>query len=58
MLKLTLTVTHKVWEWGDDPDDAAIPYLTAFGDLIGQILLFGAFALLYQLGDRDADVGE
>ena len=58
LLKLALRVTHKVWEWGDDPDNFAIPYLTAFGDLIGQVLLFAAFGLLYTMGDGDADVGE
>jgi len=58
LLKLTLKVTHKLWKWGDDPDNSAIPYLTAFGDLIGQVLLFLAFNLLFLLGDRDEDVGE
>lgn len=58
LLKLTLRVTHTLWNWGDDPDNSAIPYLTAFGDLLGQVLLFGAFSLLFLLGDRDEDVGE
>lgn len=58
LLKIALSFTHTLWIWGDDPDDSAIPYITAFGDLIGQILLFAAFAVLYQIGDRDADVGD
>uniref|UniRef100_A0A2L2Y4X6 Solute carrier family 41 member 1 n=1 Tax=Parasteatoda tepidariorum TaxID=114398 RepID=A0A2L2Y4X6_PARTP len=32
-----------LWRWGFDPDDAAIPYLTAFGDLIGTGFLLLAF---------------
>lgn len=43
---------------GINPDDAAIPYLTALGDLIGTGLLSLAFYLLYVIGDRDEDVGE
>ena len=37
---------HKVWKAGDDPDSVAIPYLTAFGDLIGIALLTLAFQIL------------
>ena len=43
---------------GINPDDAAIPYLTALGDLIGTGLLSLAFYLLFLIGDRDEDVGE
>ena len=43
---------------GINPDDAAIPYLTALGDLIGTGLLSLAFYLLFVIGDRDEDVGE
>lgn len=35
-----------LWKWGLDPDDAAIPYLTALGDLLGSGFLFLAFLAL------------
>lgn len=37
---------HYLWKWGFDPDDAAIPYLTALGDLLGTAFLFLAFLAL------------
>ncbi|XP_076224588.1 solute carrier family 41 member 1-like isoform X2 [Nomia melanderi] len=49
-----------VWLWtrGIDPDNSAIPYLTAIGDLIGTALLGIAFHILYAIGDGDSDVGD
>jgi len=47
-----------LWRLAIDPDDSAIPYLTALGDLLGGGLLFAAFLCLYVIGDRDADVGD
>lgn len=35
-----------MWAWRVDPDNAAIPYLTALGDLVGTSLLFFAFSFL------------
>uniref|UniRef100_A0A915DN25 SLC41A/MgtE integral membrane domain-containing protein n=1 Tax=Ditylenchus dipsaci TaxID=166011 RepID=A0A915DN25_9BILA len=29
-----------MWQWRIDPDNAAIPYLTALGDLVGTTFLF------------------
>lgn len=51
-------MVHLIWRLGDDPDNIAIPYLTAIGDLIGTAFLAVAFHLLYLIGDKDADVGE
>lgn len=44
------------WMWGRkiDPDNAAIPYLTAFGDLFGIGLLALSFHLLRAVGDVNA----
>lgn len=44
------------WMWGRrvDPDNAAIPYLTALGDLFGIALLALSFFLLDALGDAGA----
>lgn len=47
-----------MWKKGVDPDNSAIPYLTALGDLLGTLLLGLAFHILYLIGDRDADVGD
>ena len=48
------------WFWTKkiDPDNSAIPYLTALGDLLGGALLWAAFEILFMLGDKDADVGD
>lgn len=47
-----------MWTRHVDPDNSAIPYLTALGDLLGGFLLFVAFMILYAIGDKDADVGD
>lgn len=47
-----------MWKQGTDPDNSAIPYLTALGDLLGTLLLGLAFHILYLIGDRDTDVGD
>ncbi|RWS29330.1 Solute carrier family 41 member 2-like protein [Leptotrombidium deliense] len=48
------------WMWAHkiDPDNSAIPYLTAIGDLLGTGLLAIAFLFLYSIGDKDTDVGD
>lgn len=59
---LLLYIAHLMilWMWkiGVDPDNSAIPYLTAVGDLLGTLLLGIAFQFLYVIGDRDSDVGD
>lgn len=47
-----------MWRQGIDPDNSAIPYLTALGDLLGTGFLALAFHILYLIGDRDSDVGD
>ena len=51
-------MVHLMWKCSVDPDNSAIPYLTALGDLLGGGLLALAFEVLYLIGDRDADVGD
>ncbi|KAK3912181.1 Solute carrier family 41 member 1 [Frankliniella fusca] len=58
LLYIAHVMTHWMWKQGIDPDNSAIPYLTAIGDLLGTGLLAVAFQLLYLIGDRDSDVGE
>lgn len=49
LLYVTHCFVHYLWKWGFDPDDAAIPYLTALGDLLGTSFLFLAFLSLEAL---------
>lgn len=58
LLYLANWMVHLIWRLGDDPDNIAIPYLTAIGDLVGTAFLAISFHLLYLVGDKDADVGE
>ncbi|KAJ0174582.1 hypothetical protein K1T71_009690 [Dendrolimus kikuchii] len=59
---LLLAISHYMvkwmWKMGMDPDNSAIPYLTALGDLLGTALLGMAFSLLYAIGDKDSDLGD
>lgn len=59
---LLLAISHYMvrwmWKMGIDPDNSAIPYLTALGDLLGTALLGMAFSLLYAIGDKDSDLGD
>lgn len=61
-VSLLLYICHVMigWMWsrGTDPDNSAIPYLTALGDLLGTGFLALAFLLLYMVGDFDNDVGD
>lgn len=58
LLYISQWMVHFIWSLGDDPDNVAIPYLTAVGDLLGTAFLALAFHVLYLIGDRDADLGE
>jgi len=42
-----------MWACRVDPDNAAIPYLTALGDLIGTSLLYMAFSFLHFVKDEE-----
>ncbi|XP_013400645.1 solute carrier family 41 member 1-like [Lingula anatina] len=58
LLYLANWMVHFMWKSGDDPDNFAIPYLTAVGDFLGTALLALAFQTLHWMGDKDGDVGE
>lgn len=47
-----------MWQRKIDPDNSAIPYLTALGDLLGGALLAMAFVFLFEIGDKDQDLGD
>lgn len=44
-----------MWKWKIDPDNSAIPYLTALGDLFGSALLALAFLFLQTIGQPYAE---
>ena len=46
LLYLTHWLVQFLWRRGNDPDNFAIPYLTALGDVLGTGLLTLAFVLL------------
>lgn len=58
LLYIAHMMVHWMWKQSVDPDNSAIPYLTALGDLIGTALLAVSFCLLYSIGDGDSDVGD
>lgn len=42
---------HIMWKYKIDPDNSAIPFLTALGDLFGSCLLAIAFGFMMQIGE-------
>merc|ERR1712110_1305179 len=51
LLYICNVLVYWMWSRGTDPDNAAIPYLTAVGDLIGTSLLALSFIALESIGD-------
>jgi solute carrier family 41 len=58
LLYIANIMIHWMWLRRMDPDNSAIPYLTALGDLLGISLLAMAFGVLYSLGDNDGYITE
>lgn len=59
LLYLAHIIIHAMWKWKIDPDNSAIPYLTALGDLFGSSFLALAFLFLVSIGKQyggDTDV--
>ena len=46
LLYLCQVLVYWMWSRGTDPDNAAIPYLTAVGDLLGTAFLAVSFIIL------------
>jgi len=51
LLYLCQVIVYLMWRKGTDPDNAAIPYLTAIGDLVGTGFLAISFCLLQMTKD-------
>lgn len=49
---------HVMWKYKIDPDNSAIPFLTALGDLFGSCLLAVAFALMIAIGKPYIDTND
>jgi len=49
LLYLAHWLVNFLWLRGCDPDNSAIPCLTAVGDLLGTVLLAAAFYVLHAL---------
>ncbi|XP_011694271.1 PREDICTED: solute carrier family 41 member 2-like [Wasmannia auropunctata] len=49
LLYVAHIIIHVMWRYKIDPDNSAIPYLTALGDLSGSLLLALAFFFIYSL---------
>ncbi|XP_065910900.1 solute carrier family 41 member 1-like [Dysidea avara] len=58
LLTVAYWLVHFLWKRSCDPDNFAIPYLTAFGDLLGTGLLAVVWLILWHIGDKDEDVGD
>lgn len=54
LLCLAYGLTHFLWKRGVNPDNWAIPFMTAFADLIGSAMLAVAFIVLFELKDENA----
>lgn len=54
LLYIANWLVHLLWRRGSDPDNSAIPYLTAMGDLLGTVLLALAFFILTLLSGLTA----
>ncbi|XP_048000298.1 solute carrier family 41 member 2-like isoform X1 [Leguminivora glycinivorella] len=50
LLYMAYVLIHLMWKRKKDPDNAAIPYLTALGDLLGSVFLGMAFVTLAAIG--------
>ncbi|GIY70999.1 solute carrier family 41 member 1 [Caerostris darwini] len=56
LLYMAYCMIHWMWRRKIDPDNSAIPYLTALGDLLGTSLLALAFLFLFYIGSHDPNV--
>lgn len=55
LLYIAHVIIHAMWRWKIDPDNSAIPYLTALGDLFGSCLLLLAFITMKAVGQPYAE---
>jgi cation transporter-like permease len=51
LILMCYVLVHLVWRLNKNPDNFCIPLLTSTGDLLGVILLFLCFHLVYLMGN-------
>ncbi|XP_074600564.1 solute carrier family 41 member 1-like [Brevipalpus obovatus] len=56
LIQISYTLVHFLWRKGFNPDNSALPFLTALGDLIGSALLAVAFVVLMLFSDINAEI--
>lgn len=54
LIQISYYLVHFLWIKGFNPDNSALPFLTALGDFIGSALLAVAFVVLMNLKDVNA----
>ena len=52
LLYVAHVIIHAMWRFKIDPDNSAIPYLTALGDLSGSVLLCAAMYFLLSINHQ------
>ncbi|XP_074600556.1 solute carrier family 41 member 1-like isoform X2 [Brevipalpus obovatus] len=55
LIQISYSLVHFLWKRGVNPDNSALPFLTAFGDLIGSALLAMAFVVMMLFNDVNAE---
>ncbi|CAH7678421.1 hypothetical protein PPACK8108_LOCUS12944 [Phakopsora pachyrhizi] len=56
-LLLAYYLTHKLWDYGCDPDIYAIPLLNSMMDVIGQTMLVITFIIFHKIDRNKATIG-
>jgi len=46
LLLICARLVHAIWDRGFDPDQLAIPLMTALGDLLGTVALVACFTVV------------
>ncbi|XP_074600566.1 solute carrier family 41 member 3-like [Brevipalpus obovatus] len=55
LIQISYSLVYFLWKRGFNPDNSALPFLTAFGDFIGAALLAMAFVVMMLFKDVNAD---
>lgn len=58
LLYISYIVVLKMWQKKLNPDNSALPFITALADLLGSLLLAFAFFLLYSFNDPNGAISE
>lgn len=56
LLYMARCLVYFLWQWAIDPDNAAVPILTAVGDLLGSGFLAASLVALHMMGDKSSSL--